>query len=194
MKCLLLPHPSSETNLLSPRTSWLTKVIRLRPRLRLYPLSGQMQWHKGGPDAPLSSCWPLSLLQSLRKGPKVEKVLGTGHIAALITHSVTIEPNVLPPPFGLNSFLTSRESNGASVAHLPPTNQDSSSVLSSSALTAAKCYSPASLCSRITPRGEELELIEGMRQWVRGRTLHPIKGFLLVILCKRRGFFWNIIY
>lgn len=93
-------HPSSETNLLSLRTPWLTKVICLRSRLRLYPFSGQMQWHKGGPDAPLSSCWPLPLLQSLRKGPEVEKVLGTGHIAALITHSVTIELDA-PPPVGL---------------------------------------------------------------------------------------------
>lgn len=127
-------HPSSETNLLSRRTSWLTKVICLRSRLRLYPFSGQMQWHKGGPDAPLSSCWPLPLFQSLRKGLEVEKVLGTGHIAALITHSVTIEPNVWPPPLGLNSFLTSRESNGASVARLPAISQDSFSTLSCSTL------------------------------------------------------------
>lgn len=127
-------HPSTEPNLLSPITSWLTRVIRLRPQRRLYPLSGQMQWHKGGPDAPLSSCWPLPLFQSLRKGPEVEKVLGTGHIAALITHSVTIEPNVWPPPPGVNSFLTSRESNGASVARLPALSQDSASTSSSAAL------------------------------------------------------------
>lgn len=137
MKCPPSTHPSSETNLLSPITLWLTKVIRLRPWRRLYPLSGQMQWHKGGPDAPLSSCWPLPLFQSLRKGPEVEKVLGTGHIAALITHSVTIEPNVWPspppPPPGVNSFLTSRESNGASVARLPAVSQDSSSMSSSAA-------------------------------------------------------------
>lgn len=48
----LSTHPSLETNLLSPITSWLTRVIRLRLQQRLYPLSGQMQWHKGGPDAP----------------------------------------------------------------------------------------------------------------------------------------------
>lgn len=137
MKCSPSAHPSSESNLLSPITSWLTRVICLRPHPRLYPLSGQMQWHKGGPDAPLSSCWPLPLFQTLRKGLEVEKVLGTGHIAALITHSVTIEPNVWPPPPsppGVNSFLTSRESNGASVARLPAVSQDSPSMSSSAVL------------------------------------------------------------
>lgn len=187
-------HPSSETNLLSPITSWLTRVICLRPRRRLYPLSGQMQWHKGGPDAPLSSCWPLPLFQSLRKGPKVEKVLGTGHIAALITHSVTIEPNVWPPPLGLTPSWQAGKVMGplwlvcqqsAKTAPLCPLPQPCSRWL-----TAAKCFSPASLCTGITHGEEETEIMGGVRRWVTGGTLHPIKGFfLLVVLCKQRGFF-----
>lgn len=143
-------HPSSEPNLLSPITSWLTRVIRLRPQRRLYPLSGQMQWHKGGPDAPLSSCWPLPLFQSLRKGPEVEKVLGTGHIAALITHSVTIEPNVWPPPpLGLTPSWQAGKVMGplslvcqhsAKTAPLRPLPQPCPR-----RLTAAKCFGPAPL-------------------------------------------------
>ena len=186
-------HPSSETNLLSPITSWLTRVIRLRPQRRLYPLSGQMLWHKGGPDAPLSSCWPLSLFQTLRKGPKVEKVLGTGHIAALITHSVTIEPNVWPPPLGLTPswqagkvmgplwLVCQQSAKTAPLCRLPQP--------CSRWLTAAKCFSPASLCTGITRREKEMEIMGGVRHWVTGRTLQPIKGFLWVALCKQRGFF-----
>ena len=35
----------------------------------------------------------------------------------------------------------------------------------------------------------------GVRRWVTGGgTLHPIKGSLLVALCKQRGFFWSVIY
>lgn len=143
-----------------------------------------MQWHKRGPDAPLSCCWPPSPFQSLRKGLEVEKVLGTGHIAALITHSVTIEPNVWPPPIGVNSFLTSRESNGASVACLPVQSQDSSSVPSLRCcwLTAAKCFRPTLLtdnggCEALGDRG----------------TLHPIKGFYFFARCvvQTKRLFWG---
>ncbi len=193
-------HPSSETNLLSPITSWLTRVIRLRPWRRLYPLSGQMQWHKGGPDAPLSSCWPLPLFQSLRKGPEVEKVLGTGHIAALITHSVTIEPNVWPPPLGLTPSWQAGKVMGplwlvcqqsAKTSPLRPLPQ-----LCSCWLTAAKCFSPVLLCTGVTHREEqETGIMGGVRRWVTGGTLHSIKGFFLrVVLCKQKSLFWSVIY
>lgn len=190
-------HPSSETNLLSPITSWLTRVIRLRPRRRLYPLSGQMQWHKGGPDAPLSSCWPLPLFQSLRKGPEVEKVLGTGHIAALITHSVTIEPNVWPPPLGLTPSWQAGKVMGplwlvcqqsAKTAPLRPLPQPCSRWL-----TAAKCFSPASLRKGIAHREEETEIMGGVRRWATGGTLHPIKGFFAGGFVQTKILFWGVI-
>lgn len=186
-------HPSSETNLLSPRTSWVTKVICLRPRARLYPLSGQMLWHKGGPDAPLSSWWPLSLFQSLRKGPKVEKVLGTGHIAALITHSVTIEPNVWsPPPLGLTPSWRAGKVMGplwlvhqqsAKTAPLCPLPQ-----LCSRWLTAAKCCSTVTQCTGITSREEQAQIIGGVRRWVTGGTSSHQRLFAGCLVQTKKAF------
>ena len=153
-----------------------------------------MQWHKGGPDAPLSSCWPLPLFQSLRKGLEVEKVLGTGHIAALITHSVTIEPNVCPPPsLGLTPSWQAGKVMGplwlvcqqsAKTAPPCPLPQPCSRWL-----TAAKCFSPASLCTGIPCREAETEIMGGVRRWVTGGTLHPIKGFLCWLSCANKEAF-----
>lgn len=105
-----------------------------------------------------------------------------------------------PPPLGVNSFLTTRESNGASVARLPAVTQDSSSTSSSVALFSltdtAKRFSPAWLHAGIIHKEEEeqTEIMGGVRQWVMDGTLHPIKGFLLDVLCKQRDFFWSVIY
>lgn len=184
-------HPSLETNLLSPITSWLTRVICLRPRQGLHPLSGQMQWHKGGPDAPLSSCWPLPLFQTLRKGPEVAEVLGTGHIAALIRHSVTIESNVWPPPLGLTPSWQAGKVMGASLARLPAECQDSSSMSSSVApcsrwLTAAKRFSTVSRC---THGEEETEIMGGVRRRVTGGDTSSHQRLSPVVLYKQRGSF-----
>lgn len=56
---------------------------------------------------------------------------------------------------------------------------------------AAKRFSPTWLHMGIIHKEEEeqTEIIGGVRQWVMDGTLHPIKGFLLDVLCKQRAFF-----